>query len=129
MAPKVGLEPTVVPFLSLLIVAFLCGHLLLWIRQKINDIKGIIATTCNLRQKNLCGIVRLPTDCAGLCGGKKLCGICAVTGRLQGGGAMTSSFRYGAIVQAVRVMNSSEIAAPGLDTGWGAEIATGVPSR
>ncbi len=29
MAPKVGLEPTVVPFLSLLIVAFLCGHLLL----------------------------------------------------------------------------------------------------
>ena len=42
---------------------------------------------------------------------------------------MTSSFRYGAIVQAVRVMNSFEIAAPGLDTGRGAEIATGVPLR
>ena len=48
----------------------------------------------------------------------------------RSGGAMTSSFcGYGAIVQAVRVMNSFEIVAPGLGSGWGPEIATGVPRR
>jgi hypothetical protein len=43
--------------------------------------------------------------------------------------ASTSPFRCGAIVQAERARNSFEIAAPGVVSGWGAEIATGVPRR
>ena len=65
MAPEVGLEPTLEGVSSLLIVAFLCGILPVYIRQVSSVCKLFVASSSNIEQENLCGTVRLPARCAG----------------------------------------------------------------
>jgi hypothetical protein len=75
-----GLEPIEALFFmfsSLIIFAFLCANLYSVIQAFPLHSKHFLASLCNYRQKNLCGIVRLCGNCAEFLLGPNLCENCA----------------------------------------------------
>ena len=59
-----GLEPAKGLFSSLLIIAFLCAILLIFIHGFPSYVNGYFASKSTYGQKNLCGLVRLCGKCA-----------------------------------------------------------------
>ena len=76
MAERVGIEPTLEAFLSLLMVAFLCQVLLLQIRGIGSKSNHYVESRGSGEQENLCQAVFDPTAVPELCLVLNLCQNC-----------------------------------------------------